>query len=245
MNNPDVPPLVWLVIPCYRENLRLPTFLPLLSERLQSAKLPVAIQVVDDGSPHREQEELARYVESQRQRYPALQPIVGYGDNRGKGHAIRAGWSKSVDSVKWLGFVDADGAVPANEVERVVTALLGKPTPRIVAAVREHQEGAIVKRHPVRHFGSMVFQSWVRFLHHLPMRDTQCGLKFIPVSLYRDHSETWKQSRYAFDLELLITGHRSGMPIETIPVCWQEQAVSRLHLPAAIRLFWHAWRCGR
>lgn len=236
---------VWLVIPCYREKLRLPNFLPGLCARLEAEALPVIIQVVDDGSPASEQSELAHYLDRQRASHRILRPLAGYAINRGKGHAIRFGWDQATDDVSWLGFVDADGAVPADEVDRVIKSMLSSAQQRIIAAVREHQEGALVKRHPLRHVGSRLFQRWVKICHHLPIRDTQCGLKFIPSGLYRSRRDQWKQSRYAFDIELLIEARRKGLPIEAIPVTWQEQAVSRLHLPAALRLFWHAWRCGR
>lgn len=245
MKDFDNTPSVWLVIPCFRESRRLPLFLPLLCEKIEKAALPVRIQVVDDGSPPEEQMELATFVDAQRAVHPNLQPLAGYGTNRGKGYAIRFGWDLAPLTSAWLGFVDADGAVPADTVEQVLGRMLENGTPRMVAAVRENQVGAVVKRHPVRHVGSRVFQRWVRFCHDLPIRDTQCGLKIIPAALYHARKGDWKQSRYAFDIELLLEARNKGFPIETIPVSWQEQAVSRLHLPAALRLFWHAWRCGR
>lgn len=245
MSEQDDTAAVWLVVPCYKESSRLPKFLPLLSERLAAAGLPVFIQVVDDGSPAPEPAVLAEFVAKQARSNPRIRPLLAYVPNRGKGYAIRAGWEVCPTEIPWLGFVDADGAVPAEEVERVIRQLLQSPLPRVVAAVREHQEGAIVKRHPVRHLGSRAFQQWVKLWHHLPIRDTQCGLKFFPADLYRRRAGQWRQSRYAFDLELLLEARRQSLAIEAVPVCWQEQAVSRLHLPAALRLFWHAWRCGR
>ena len=73
---------------------------------------------MDDGSPIREQEQLLRIVQTGETRgRHRVKAILDVTENSGKGGAVLHGWRQSRSS-RWLAFVDADGAVSANEVYR-------------------------------------------------------------------------------------------------------------------------------
>jgi hypothetical protein len=114
--------------------------------------------------------------------------------------------------------------------------------PAVICGVRQSASGIAVHRQPLRAFGSSIFQAWVSALLRLPINDTQCGLKIIPCSFFRARENTWKEDRYAFDLELLLVAQQEGLPIAVVPVCWREQADTRLGLRSAAVLFLDAWR---
>ncbi|MFA5263394.1 MAG: glycosyltransferase [Opitutaceae bacterium] len=233
---------VFLVIPCYRESARLPNFLPALLMELEKCAVSVAVQIVDDGSPADEQAALLSFVDSLRKDHPCLLELLCHERNRGKGHAIRAGWAKAGECA-WLAFVDADGAVPPDETVRVIERALDTPSmPAIICGVRQDASGAAVHRQPLRAFGSRVFQAWVSALLRLPINDTQCGLKILPCPFFRINENAWKEDRYAFDLELLLLARQQGLPIAVVPVRWREQADTRLGLRSAAILFLDAWR---
>ena len=234
-----------LVIPCYREAERLPGFLPPLLQLVPKSKVSIAVQVVDDGSPSKEQLALLGYVSSLRQANECLLKPLHYPRNAGKGQAIRTGWKKAATS-PWLAFVDADGAIPPEETLRVIeAAVLGGGAASLFSAVRQGLPGVLVHRNPVRAIGSRWFQSWVAMRLDLPIHDTQCGMKVVPGDFFRTRVDEWKENCYAFDLELLLAAHAAELPIVQIPVRWAEQKGSRLGFRSALRLFLDAWRLGR
>src|SRR4051812_24884542 len=102
-----VKPRIHLVIPCYSESGRIPTFLEELC-RL-TADENVSILIVDDGSGAEEQQRMEALVEKLRENHSQLRPTMLLPTNGGKGAAVHAGW-RAHHGEEWLGFVDADGA---------------------------------------------------------------------------------------------------------------------------------------
>src|SRR4029077_20545624 len=116
---------VSLVTPTYTEGQRAGLFLCALREHGLSHPEPrVDFLVVDDGSA----------AVMRRHHQDALHDVSARGGthtfrlveqplNQGKGASIRRGWRESGMEASWWGFVDADGAVPAAEVFRLVGML--------------------------------------------------------------------------------------------------------------------------
>lgn len=227
-------PRLLLVIPCFRESERLPRFLPGLCETLAAAGWPVAIQVVDDGSGETEREKLRALVEEMRYRCPLLRPLHAMPHNGGKGVAVYAGWD-STDGEEFLAFVDADGAVSAEETSRLIgLALEPENAGRAVLAVRVHGHGRRVRRTFVRAITGSVFRLLVRFFFALPVPDTQCGCKIVPAEAYSAIRGGLREFRFCFDVELLALLHRRGVPLRPVPIDWEESPGSRVR-PATIR----------
>lgn len=233
------PPDTLLVIPTYRDGAQLMVFLPGLCAELGRGSGGVLVQVVDDGSPASEQRWLTTELDSLRRAYPFLQPLHAYAENRGKGFAIRTGWARG-PQFRWLGFVDADGSAPANEVAALIAHARGTPQDALFIAVRTAAPGKPVQRFWHRRFGSWVFNQWVRFWLRLDWTDTQCGLKVIPASFIA--ATAWREDQFAFDLELLLRARTAGLPVVAQPISWQEQAGSSLGPGAMLGLFAAAWR---
>ena len=111
-----------LVVPAFCESQRLPRFLPDLCGAVAAMDgAPVQIMVVDDGSGTAEQKFLIDLVAELRESHTFLMEPLILEENRGKGGAVYAGWDASEGGgFSKLGFVDADGAVSASEVVRVL-----------------------------------------------------------------------------------------------------------------------------
>lgn len=244
------PPLITLVIPCWREQVRLPPFLAALAVAIDEAALPVELLVVDDGSPPAEREATRARVESLRARFPQVRALLDASPHRGKGHAVYAGWRAAGTPVAWLGFVDADGAIPAADVVRGLALALREnsaPPRTVIAASRYHQNPAYpVRRGFWRQRTGGWFARWCRTQLQHPVEDAQCGFKLLPAAWWRARAP-WRCTGYEFDLELILAARDDGLDFYNLPVAWREIAGSHVSIAdglALVRLV-RAWRTRR
>ena len=126
--------------------------------------------------------------------------------NQGKGASIRAGWHRAGESEDWLGFIDADGAVPAREFWRVAV-LLRSATEDAVCGSRVKMAGRSVERSAFRHVQGRAFATLVEGLFHFGFHDTQCGFKFFRAERLRPVLASLREDRWLLDIEVL---DRSG-----------------------------------
>jgi glycosyltransferase involved in cell wall biosynthesis len=218
-----------LVVPSYRDCERLSRFLPELCSAL--SEIPeVEILVVDDGSGEAEATRTRLEVENLRAKYPILKEPLLLEKNVGKGGAIYAGW-RTLSQAEWLGFVDADGATPAYEVARVIRMVLenSEATDAYIAS-RIKLLGRNVNRSIVRHFVGRVFATISSIMTRLPVYDSQCGCKFVRRSAYEKTSSMLRETRFAFDVELLVYLDRTGATIREIPVDWSDIPGSKVSI---------------
>jgi glycosyltransferase involved in cell wall biosynthesis len=201
-----------------------------LLEELRHTGLCCNVQVVDDGSGEIEQARLHQIVSDWRKVDPHLLPLCSLHRNRGKGAAIRAGFEQSTDYA-WIGFVDADGAVPAYEVCRLLqlaqesglsnTALFGS---------RIRMAGRTIRRNLFRHLIGRVFATIVGIQITSDVYDSQCGLKLVPAAIYRRIQPWLREDGFAFDVELLAALRAAGVSIKEIPIDWVDQSGSKVSL---------------
>ena len=227
-------PATLLVIPCYSERERLPWFLPEMCEAVKVVP-GVRIRVVDDGSPPDQQAWLAAYVDGLREEYPHLDPAQLNPQNLGKGGAVYSGWDRP-DGAELLAFADADGAVPATEIVRLLHLAGGQPE-KAHYAVRTGGSGTRVIRRVHRRIAGAVFRWLVRGLFRFPLPDTQCGFKAIPEKPFTAIRPLLQELRFTFDVELTWHLLRGGVAIEAVPINWTESPGSRLGPGSAWAMF--------
>ena len=135
---PVPPPTISVVIPAYNEGARLPPFVESLTRvALQQSHPAVEFIVSDDGSkPDHIERERACVEAAQARLTEAKSPhrfvFLPAERNGGKGSAIRNGWRQSNPGAEWLAFLDADGAVNAEEFMRL--ALLAATSREVLVA---------------------------------------------------------------------------------------------------------------
>lgn len=229
-----------LVIPAFEEAERLPRFLTELAESLAAGGLGsrVTVTVVDDGSSPDQAEGMAACVREVAARHPFVTPILRRDANLGKGGTVYAGWDTAAPATTWLGFVDADGAVAAGEVVRLAREVVESSVEDgALYAVRYPAPADFVERRPLRGVLGRVFALLVRILFGFPLRDTQCGLKFVPAEVFRSFRGALTEFRFCFDVELTHHLLRCGVPIRARPIRWQESPGSKVRLSSAARMF--------
>ncbi len=230
----DAAPLVTLVVPAYRESRRLPALVARWAE-LALAEHAHAIEliVVDDGSPAAELEAERAAVEAAARRVAEAGAshrirLVAADRNAGKGTAVRRGWSLAHPGARWLGFVDADGAVSADEVWRLTRMLADDPPVDVLAATRIRMAGRVIERSLVRHLQGRVFATIVEQLYHLGFYDTQCGAKFFRGGCLRPILPLLAEDRWLLDVEVLAILARGGARMVEQPIDWCDPGGSKV-----------------
>lgn len=222
-----------LIIPCFQERARLPLFLPALLEALRDED--VTVRVVDDGSSPEQQEWLRGYIRELQASFPRLDAPQINPTNLGKGGAIYSGWDRP-EGAGLLAFADADGAVPAGEVARLLREAV-RDREGAVFAVRTGEAGTRVSRALHRRVAGWVFRRLVRRFFRFPVPDTQCGCKIVPAAAYAAFRGQLQEHRFTFDVELTWHLLRQGVGIKPVPVNWSERPGSHLRAASVLAMF--------
>ena len=118
-------------------------------------------------------------------------------------------------------FADADGATPIEEHARLAAAIaqgadvaIGS---RLVAdpAIRRSRDW-------YRGLTGRLFALAARRLLRISVLDTQCGFKMFRAAAGRRLFAALTETRYLFDLELLLLAQRFGLRVVEVPIRWQE-----------------------
>lgn len=226
-------PRTLLVIPCYKERERLPGFLPALLQAVHG--LDVSVRVVDDGSGPEQQRWIREFITSLQPSWPALETPQLNPDNQGKGGAVYSAWD-CAGGPELLAFADADGAVPPEEIARMLREASSRPE-SAVFAVRTGEAGTRVDRSLHRRVAGWVFRRLVRRFFRFPVPDTQCGCKVVPAAAYAAFRSLLEERRFTFDVELTWHLLRRGVTVTSIPVNWSERPGSHLRASSVLAMF--------
>jgi dolichyl-phosphate beta-glucosyltransferase len=232
------------VAPAYNEGSRLAAFLEDWSaEALSQLGLVATLVVVDDGSrPEHEsiQERAVRETAAALRSGGAAHRVeyVRSPRNRGKGASIRLGWDRAGTGEDWLGFIDADGAVPAREFWRLAR-VLSETEADAVCGSRVKMSGRSVQRSFFRHLQGRVFATLVEQVFGLGFYDTQCGLKFFRAAALRPLLPELREDRWLLDVELLEGLRASRARCLEVPVdCHQRRRSSLLFGIDSVKIAW-------
>ena len=213
-------------IPAYNEGDRLNTFLQDWAKTAATIScLRVTAVVVDDGSRDSNAALHQRAVDKANAVLDATKihhvRYLGAKQNQGKGASIRWAWKECGAGADWLGFTDADGALPAREFWRLA-AMLPASTADAVCGSRIKMAGRTIERSLFRHIQGRVFATAVHELFKLDQYDTQCGLKFFRAARMQPMLPTLQEDRWLLDVEMLARLHHDGAKALEVPVdCYQ------------------------
>ena len=217
---------ILVVIPAYNEGDRLPRYLEELCKLFQTQSITPLFYIVDDGSNAFHRNKLEEAVSRLKKEYPRLN-LQSLPKNIGKGGAIRAGWKDS-KNFDWIAFLDADGAIPAYEVLRVIQML--SPKSPSIFTCRIKMLGRKIERHLYRHLMGRVFATLTSILFKIPVYDSQCGFKLIRRSSYEKIELIMSENGFVIDVELMILLMRTGESLQEIPVDWKDIPGSKVSL---------------
>ena len=218
------PPLT-IVVPAYNETRRLADNLLTLLSYLKTYRPDAELIVVDDGSTDNTAEVAGRLFS----RWPDLNTrLLRYAQNRGKGHAVRAGLLAAEAPIAL--FSDADLSTPITELPKLVGPIENGDYD-IVLGSRALDRSLIGQRQPWRREqGGKVYNTLVRLMTGLPFSDTQCGFKAFCMDTTRPILEQAQVDGFGFDVELLFLAERAGARMLELPVRWDHQVGSKVHI---------------
>lgn len=139
--------------------------------------------------------------------------IVSYQPNRGKGHALVAGFKKA----KELGHthaitIDADGQHFADDIPQLIEKMERCPQ-AIIVGCRNLTEKNMPRQNT---FANQFSNFWFRLQTGVNLSDTQSGYRLYTLSSLRGLSLI--TSRYEAELELLVFAAWAGVQICSVPV---------------------------
>jgi len=219
----DAPELdLTMVVPYYNPG---PAFVPHLTrliDVLDASDVSYELILVSDGSTDGS-DSLVQSLASKHVIH------VDYANNQGKGHALRVGLARGRG--RYLGFVDADGDLPADLVRSFVGVAMSAQ-PDLAIGSKRHPGSSVV--YPIaRRVYSWGYQQLTRLLFGLAVRDTQTGLKIARRDVLAAALPRMLEKRFAFDLELLVVARRLGYRnVIELPVTIQERMTSTVSLRA-------------
>ncbi len=230
-----------LVIPCFRELETIPRLLDDIAAEPGLDPAFSRILVAEDGSPPEFVAAAREAVRSRVTTMPGLE-LLELPQNVGKGGTVRAGWNHLVSTITHLAFMDADGAVSAGEMARLVAVARQEPG-KAVFASRIRMKGRRVDRHASRHYMGRVFATMVGLLIDPDVYDSQCGGKVLPAAAHLAIEPLLRETGFAFDVEILAALNHTGVKVLEIPVDWADQPDSKVRmLRDPLRMFAALWR---
>jgi glycosyltransferase involved in cell wall biosynthesis len=142
----------------------------------------------------------------------------------GKGGAVLEGFRRAHgDSIL---FADADGATTAESLLGLLDHL---DRYDVVIGSRRMSNSVITQPQPLaRRMCGWGFATTVRFAFGTPYRDTQCGAKAFRRDAAHCLSRVVSETRWTFDLDLLLSAARYGLTVHEHPVVWADRVGSQL-----------------
>ena len=144
-------------------------------------------------------------------------------DRRGKGGALADGLAVADGDV--LGYVDADGAVPVDELVRLYrTVADGRAS--VAVGSRDAGTGARANQSRVRRGLGAVYRTLSGVLVDTPVADVQCGAKAFTHEVWEAVGDEVSETGFAFDTELVARAHRRGFEVQEVGIDWSEPGES-------------------
>jgi glycosyltransferase involved in cell wall biosynthesis len=218
-----------LVIPEYNDSERLFPFLESISWGLDS---DFDVLIVNDGSNSKNVGNILKQIQGLRLKKtsPTILDPIGYPNNRGKGWAIREGFKNRTPEHTSLGFVDADGAVNVEDINKLKRLLQSTKGLGGAFGSRRLNNRKCIKREFKREYGSIILSNVIKLITKIKIIDTQCGLKFLSSDCYSLIEEYLESEGFELDIEICLYLETLGVQIQECPVSWKEIPGSKVKL---------------
>lgn len=209
--------LLSVVIPSYKQEKTIVKDIKNIVKNLKNLGVKHEVIVVIDGKVDKTLEKLKKGFGSllrvQRRSKSKIQElrlknlrIIYYGENQGKGHAVRIGMMTARGDV--VGFMDAGMDIHPAGFRMLLNHMEWYDADVIVGS-KLHPVSQV--RYPIyRKILSKGYRGVTRLLFGFKVRDTQVGLKFFRKKVVRKVFPRLLVKKYAFDIEILAVSYQLG-----------------------------------
>ncbi len=213
-----------LCIPMYNEENILPSTLQEVSSYMKKTfKDDYEIIYINDGSKD-QSEEIARAFEK---KDPHTR-VISYGENRGKGYAVRQGVLKSLGDV--VIFTDCDLAYGTDVILEMYEIFQKNPDKNVVVGSRRKHPEGYEGYTGMRKFVSLCYVKLLSVIGGVKLSDFQCGCKGFRGDVAKKIFEQCIIDRFAFDLEALLYAQDLGASFYEMPVKIINHRESSIHI---------------
>jgi dolichyl-phosphate beta-glucosyltransferase len=223
-----VPIQLSIIIPAYNEERRLPLTLVETIDYFDQRVSPepegfsYEILVIDDGSSDHTASIVKKFEKIRHQLRLLRLPV-----NSGKGRAVQVGMLNARGNR--VLFMDADGATPIAEFERLNLALdqgaqvaFGS---RALISNDTKVDTVWYRKYPGR-----VFNFLVNSILLGEVADTQCGFKLFTAKAAHFLFSKQTLAGFGFDVEILYLARKAAIPSKEVPVNWSNVPGSKVSL---------------
>lgn len=218
---------VSVVIPAYNENNIICEMLKECTKSLE--EIDHEIIIVDDGSLDGTYDKVVEFSKNHK-----TIKVVNYGDNHGKGFAIRYGAKFATGDM--VAFIDADLNIHPRQILRLVKQM-EESKADIVVGSKRHKDSKV--KYPLnRKIYSDLYYCFVWMLFGIPIKDTQVGLKLYKREVVEKIFPIVLVKRYAFDIEILANAHKMGYKMVEAPIDINMDFDSKVNKKAIWNMFW-------
>ena len=145
-------------------------------------------------------------------------------DEKGRGRALRAAWSRSTSPV--VAYMDVDLSTDLDALLPLVAPLVSGHSD-VAIGTRLAPEARVV-RGPKRELISRTYNLLLKAALHSGFSDAQCGFKAVRTDVARTLLPLVEDESWFFDTELLVLAERNGFRIHEVPVDWVDDPDSRV-----------------
>jgi len=231
---------VFIIIPCYNEERRL----PIHAFRQFLATRKAELIFVNDGST----DQTLQILDLLKMEFSQQVHILNLPKNVGKGEAVRQGIFalEKLNTRDIIGFMDADLSTPLAEVDNFLIEF-NDTRLQFVFGSRISRIGARIERFNHRHYFGRLIATLVSLYLHLPIYDSQCGAKFFHAGLATKLFFNPFVSRWLFDVEIfkrieLLNIKVSECSLELPLHTWIEKGGSKIRLRDYLNLPFEFYR---
>ena len=147
-------------------------------------------------------------------------------EQKGRGRALRAAWTRS--SAPVLAYLDVDLSTDLAALLPLVAPLVSGHSDLAIGT--RLARGSRIVRGPKREIISRCYNLILRGSLRARFSDAQCGFKAIRNDVARQLLPLVEDESWFFDTELLVLAERSGLRIHEVPVDWVDDPDSRVDI---------------
>ena len=200
---------VSILVPVYNIEKNIEKNINILIEKISPFMTNFEIIISDDGSEDNSKKAIEKICAENRN-------IIGVysKENHGKGNALKR--ACEIANGKYIIFCDGDMEIDPSQLENFFE-IMNKEKVDIVIGSKRHKN-SVVNYSNTRKIISFVYFMFVKIFFHLPIQDTQTGLKLFKREAIINIFPRILVKAFAYDLEVLVACNSNGKKIVSAPV---------------------------